>query len=79
LDINVPVKHTSCVVPNSPQQVLDLSTSKWVTRDMGLPSRQISASTVRDLGSGTGQTDRQMERKQPSNVVAFQCAQGRRW
>jgi len=60
LDIDVPLKHTSCVAPKFPRQALDLLTTKWGHVMDFLPvDFTFLCSSVLDLGSGTGQTDRQ--------------------
>ena len=75
LDVNVPVKHTSCAVP-APASVwpFDLQMGSWVTRVMGfIPANfQLPAPFRSRLGQARDrQTDRQTYKQRPSTLNAL--------
>ena len=69
LDINIPIKHTSCAVPKLPHlpQVIDLSTSKWgsqITRVMSfLPANFRLATPFHSRLRVRHRIDRQTDRQ----------------
>jgi len=78
LDIDVPVKHTTCAAPkfSSPGNFRPLNVTTGQPCH-GLPSRQhflIPYScihpSVLDLGSGMGQTDQRTDRQPPNNKLS---------
>lgn len=68
LDINIPVKQTSCAAPKSLRQAFDFSASKWghgssMSWASFLPIFSLLRFSVLDFVSGTGQTDGRTEER----------------